>query len=118
MRTKVRNLHIENETLRTTFQKSYQELLDAFTSFKKQIEDDQIKQQSERELQLLEEIERKNYELETVKKTNEKLTSKLSRIQEAFEVNNTTETIQVNSKKAQVNEETQSTLQPGGTTIS
>jgi hypothetical protein len=42
---------------------------------------------------LLEEIERKNQELEIVNKANEKLTSKLSRIQEAFEVNNTTETI-------------------------
>lgn len=44
LKNKIRNLHLENETLRSTFQKSYQELLDAFTSFKKQIEDDQIRQ--------------------------------------------------------------------------
>ena len=76
----------ENDNLKATFSQTYNELLEAFEHFKRQIEEDHAIKQTEREQELLKQIEQQSQRIDLLFKENTSLKDKMSRIKDVFDL--------------------------------
>ncbi|TNV74335.1 hypothetical protein FGO68_gene17562 [Halteria grandinella] len=86
LRAQVRTLQSENEAIRKSFSLSYQELLDAFNTYKKQMDEDLQRKQSETETMLRNEVDAKTAQVNHLNSENAFLRQKIARIKEVFDI--------------------------------